>query len=101
MRYAFVKRFEPAYNRFTDTPESLTNSFNHPDRYRISLVMTQVEDGVVYCQEPGRQGSFPFPDNFCPMYLGEYPAVILRYLTPEEEQEKHLFQEDQFIPFTK
>ena len=72
-----IKRFEPATHLFCEQREFLESRFNYPDRYRLPVAFMEIRDGIPYCKELGRNGSFAFPDNFCPFYLGQYPAVIL------------------------
>jgi hypothetical protein len=37
-----------------------------------------MENGIWHIQEVGREGWWPFPDGFCPNYLGEMQAIILQ-----------------------
>jgi hypothetical protein len=95
IKYGLVKRFEKK-QIWSGVPESLDSVLSHPNRYRISAVQVTKRNGVIHCREKGREGSFPFPDHFCPEYLGEYPAVFLQYISEEEYQQ---FQKDKFIEY--
>jgi hypothetical protein len=68
-----VKYFEPAEGDSDD----LEGHLSHPDRYRYANCWAEEQDGITYCTHVGGQGHFPFPDGFCPRFLGYYPAVIL------------------------
>ena len=93
-----VKYFEPAENKFEWQIECSVNSlYNHPDRYRITSVITEYRDGVLYCRNTGREGWFPFHDAFCPRFLGYYPAVFLRHLNEDENPDD--FKSDVFLPY--
>ena len=95
--YVLIKRFEPAQSKF-GAPPTLSGMFSHPDRYRLSVAEANEMRGVLWCQELGREGRFPFPDNFCPNYLGEYPAVIVGVL--DNPGDRHLFKVDKFIEYS-
>jgi hypothetical protein len=49
----------------------------HPSRYALQNAWMKVEGGIPHCLLVGGEGWFAFPDNFCPRFLGEYPAIIL------------------------
>ena len=95
--YVLIKRFEPAQEKF-GAPPSVSGMFSNPDRYRISVAEAQEKDGILWCREIGRSGSFPFPDNFCPLYLGEYPAVIAKIL--DDDSCRLLFEVDKFFEYS-
>ena len=95
--YVLIKRFEPAQNKF-GAPATVSGMFSHPDRYRISVAEAKEMNGILWCREVGREGRFPFPDNFCPNYLGEYPAVIAKIL--DNPDDRHLFEVDRFIEYS-
>lgn len=90
-----IKLFEPAVHLDRVRKEQLADPFNHPDRYRLSLGLMEVLDGVPYCKESRKKDFYAFPDNFCPRYLGEYPAIILGLNGSE------LFGEDRFLQYDR
>lgn len=100
-RYGLIKIFEKAKEKFKeDIPCELDSLFHHPDRYRVTLVFAELrDDNILYCRVTGGQGDFPFPDNFCPEFWGDSPAVFLRYLKEDESPDD--FQQDSFHPYRK
>jgi hypothetical protein len=94
MRLVEVKYFEPAKGN-QDTVLKLDGKTTHPDRYRFSNCWAEERSGVLHCCLVGAEGWFSFPDNFCPRFLGEFPAVILGEIDPSRSGEA-----DRFIAYT-
>jgi hypothetical protein len=67
---------------------------HHPSRYTLKNAWLKIEDGIPFCNQVGSVGWFAFPDNFCPRFLGEYPAIILGQI-----DKGRACEEDRFIAY--
>lgn len=71
----------------------LKSRYSHPDRYVYANAWCELRQGISFCQEVGREGWFRFRDNFCPRFLGEYPAIILGEIDQERYMEADRYEE--------
>jgi hypothetical protein len=90
MKLVEVKYFEPAKGN-QDNAVKLDGYLAHPDRYRYSNCWVEERSGVLHCCVVGAEGWFPFPDNFCPRFLGSFPAVILSEIDRSRADEADRF----------
>jgi hypothetical protein len=88
MKLVEVKYFEPAKGDSHD----LEGHLSHPDRYRYANCWLEVKDGIKHCSVIGGQAFFSFPGNFCPKFLGYFPAVILREIDTDRAGEADRFE---------
>jgi hypothetical protein len=94
MKLVEVKFFEPAQGNQNKIVE-LDGILEHPDRYHYSNCWVEERSGVLHCCVVGGQGWFPFPDNFCPRFLGYFPAIILGEIDRSRTDEA-----DRFVAYT-
>jgi hypothetical protein len=88
-----IKYFEPEQG--DQSKATLSGRNNHPARYRRANCWREMRDGTMHYCLVGSQGWFAFPDNFCPMFLGEYPAVVLGEISVDRAMEGDRFEEYQ------
>jgi hypothetical protein len=87
-----VKYFESEISRSHIEPK-LDSRLSHPDRYRYANCWGEYRSGVLHCCLVGSEGWFPFMDNFCPRFLGEYPAIVLGKIDSSRSMECDRFVE--------
>jgi hypothetical protein len=68
-----IKYFEPEQG--DQSKATLSGRNNHPARYRRVNCWGEMRNGTMHYCLVGSQGWFAFPDNFCPIFLGEFPAI--------------------------
>lgn len=57
------------------------------DHYQLTNAWMKYEYGIPWCKGIGCEDWFPFPDRFCPGWLGEYPAIILNVIHKSRDME--------------
>ncbi|WP_373547056.1 hypothetical protein [Chamaesiphon sp.] len=86
-----IKCFQPA--KGSPEKQSLKGYLYHPDRYRrINCWIVKESENYLEVQIVGAEGKFKFVDRFCPLFLGEYPAVIISIIDPQRVGEADRFE---------
>lgn len=86
-----VKYFEPEVRSSRGT-YALNGMSSHPARYRYVNCWMEVRRGIPHCCIYGAEGWFPFPDNKCDEFLGEYSAEIIGEIDDSRKMEPDRFQ---------
>jgi hypothetical protein len=86
-----IKYFEPEQG--DQSKATLSGRNNHPARYRRVNCWGEIRNETMHYGLVGAEVWFAFPDNFCPMFLGEFPAIVLGEISVDRKMEGDRFEE--------
>jgi len=77
-----IKYFRP------EDPESLFKRERFNSHYVYVNCWREERNGIYFYKIIGAEGWFPFPDGFCPEFLGYFPAVVLGQISSDRKNEE-------------